>query len=64
VPSQKTIIRLKMAEEAAAAGITPLEVMLRTMRELWELGTEEGRKQACKIAQAMLLHHPSAPDCG
>jgi hypothetical protein len=50
VPSQKTINRLKMAEEAAAGGTTPLEVMLRTMRALWDEGTDEARKQACKIA--------------
>jgi hypothetical protein len=43
--------RLRIAEEAAAGGISPLEVMLRTMREQWELGTEEGRKRACEIAK-------------
>jgi hypothetical protein len=51
VPSQKTMNRLKMAEEAATLGITPLEVMLRTMRELWALGSEEGRRRACEIAK-------------
>jgi hypothetical protein len=43
--------RLKMAEEAATLGFTPLEVMLRTMRELWALGSEEGRRRACEIAK-------------
>jgi hypothetical protein len=51
VPSQKTLTRLKIAEEAAAEGITPLEVMLKTMRALWDVGSNEAKLAACKIAE-------------
>jgi hypothetical protein len=51
VPSQKTINRLKIAEEAGAAGITPLELMLTNMRSLWEEGTEKSKAAACEIAK-------------
>src|SRR5262245_50017381 len=50
VPSQKTINRLKVAEQAAACGITPLELMLKNMRALWKEGTKESKAAACKIA--------------
>ena len=44
---KKTIARLQIAETAAAEGITPLEVMLKTMRALWEA---EDYEAATKIA--------------
>ena len=50
IPSQKTINRLKIAEQGAAAGITPLEVMLNNMRRLYDEGTAEAWTQACRIA--------------
>ena len=58
VPSQKTTNRLKIAEDAAADGITPLEVMLTQMRTYWEANTEEMRAKACDIAKdaAPYLH--------
>ena len=58
VPSNKTINRLKIAEEAAADGITPLEVMLTQMRSYWDADTDEARAKACDIAKdaAPYLH--------
>jgi hypothetical protein len=58
VPAQKTINRLKIAEEAAADGITPLEVMLTQMRSYWDEDTDEARAKACDIAKdaAPYLH--------
>jgi hypothetical protein len=55
---RKTIERAKLTEEAAASGVTPLEVMLQTMRALWAKNTEEAHKQACEIAKdaAPYLH--------
>ena len=50
IPSQKTINRLKIAEQGAAAGITPLEVMLNNMRRLYDEGRAEAWTQACRIA--------------
>jgi hypothetical protein len=50
-PSQKTIARLKIAEQATAEGITPLDVMLRTMRALWDQDTAEAKLAACEIAK-------------
>ena len=57
-PSQKTIARLKIAERATAEGITPLEVMLRTMRALWDQDTADAKLAACSIAKeaAPYLH--------
>ena len=56
--AQKTINRLKIAEEAAADGITPLEVMLTQMRTYWDADTDEARAKACDIAKdaAPYLH--------
>jgi hypothetical protein len=50
VLSQKTLNRLKIAEEAALEGITPLELQLRYMRELWNEGTQESKSAAQKVA--------------
>ena len=44
-PSVKS--RMELMEKALAAGISPLEVMLDTMRELYEMGN---KVDACKIA--------------
>ena len=38
-------------EEAVGAGITPIEVMLSAMRELWDEGTPEAKREAAKIAK-------------
>lgn len=40
--------RREIAEAALEQGITPLEVMLQTMREKWEAGDKEG---ACQVAK-------------
>ena len=37
----RTLSRLKLVEEATAGGITPLELMLRHMRDLWDEGTKD-----------------------
>ena len=41
----------EIAREAAESGITPIEVMLGTMRELWALGTPEAKREAAEIAK-------------
>jgi hypothetical protein len=41
----------EVARKAADAGMTPIEVMLTAMRELWEEGTPEARKEAARIAK-------------
>ena len=40
-----------VAHQAAEEGITPIEVMLSAMRELWEEGTSEAKREAAKIAK-------------
>src|SRR5262249_33323749 len=40
-----------IARTAAASGITPIEVMLGTMRELWAQGTPEAKREAAEIAK-------------
>jgi hypothetical protein len=60
VQRQSTREKLAMAEQAAAEGITPLEVMLRTMRKAWDAGDDptldsltqlQHRVAACTIAK-------------
>jgi hypothetical protein len=41
----------EIARAAAESGITPIEVMLGTMRELWAQGTPEAKRQAAEIAK-------------
>src|SRR5262249_17117535 len=41
----------EIARAAAESGITPIEVMLGTMRELWALGTPEAKREAAEIAK-------------
>src|SRR6187200_3106656 len=41
----------EIARAATEAGITPIEVMLGTMRELWALGTPEAKREAAEIAK-------------
>ena len=41
----------EIARAAAEAGITPIEVMLGTMRELWAQGTPEAKREAAEIAK-------------
>lgn len=40
-----------VARQAVEAGITPIEVMLNAMRELWEEGTSEAKREAARIAK-------------
>ncbi len=47
-PGSKTVRTSKVALEAAEKGITPLEVMLEAMRELYEKGD---KVEAAKIAK-------------
>jgi hypothetical protein len=46
----RTLSRLKLVEEATAGGITPLELMLRHMRDLWDEGTKDSKAAAAKLA--------------
>ena len=41
----------EIARAAAESGITPIEVMLGTMRELWAVGTPEAKREAAEIAK-------------
>ena len=41
----------EIARAAAEAGITPIEVMLGAMRELWAQGTPEAKREAAEIAK-------------
>ena len=41
----------EIARAAADSGITPIEVMLGTMRELWAKGTPEAKREAAEIAK-------------
>ena len=41
----------EIARQAAEAGITPIEVMLSAMRELWEEGTSTSIREAARIAK-------------
>jgi hypothetical protein len=57
--NRKTIERMKIAEQAAAGGITPLELMLQLMRSLWDEGTRASRTAAAKLAtEAAPFVHP------
>src|SRR5262249_52705254 len=41
----------EIARAAAEEGITPIEVMLGAMRELWAQGTPEAKREAAEIAK-------------
>jgi hypothetical protein len=41
----------EIARAAADSGITPIEVMLGTMRELWARGKPEAKREAAEIAK-------------
>jgi len=41
----------EIARSAAEEGITPIEVMLGAMRELWAEGTPESKREAAEIAK-------------
>jgi hypothetical protein len=41
----------EIARTAAESGITPIEVMLGAMRELWAQGTSEAKREAAEIAK-------------
>jgi hypothetical protein len=41
----------EIARAAAEDGITPIEVMLGAMRDLWQEGTPEAKREAAEIAK-------------
>ena len=41
----------EIARAAAEEGITPIEVMLGAMRDLWAQGTPEAKREAAEIAK-------------
>ena len=41
----------EIARAAAEEGITPIEVMLGAMRDLWAIGTPEAKREAAEIAK-------------
>ena len=57
-PGSKNQRSAEVARQAAEAGITPIEVMLSAMRDLWEEGTSEAKREAARIAKdaAPYLH--------
>ena len=60
--NQKTA---EIARAAAESGITPIEVMLGTMRELWAQGTPEAKREAAEIAtDAAPYIHPRLAKIG
>ena len=50
-PGSKNQRSADIARQAVEAGITPIEVMLNAMRELWEEGTSEAKREAARIAK-------------
>ena len=50
-PGSKNQRSAGVARQAADAGITPIEVMLSAMRELWEEGTSVSKREAARIAK-------------
>jgi hypothetical protein len=51
----------EIARAAADSGITPIEVMLGTMRELWAQGTPEAKREASGNSKRCCSLHSSAP---
>ena len=41
----------EVARKAVEAGMTPIEVMLTAMRDLWDEGTSEAKREAARIAK-------------
>jgi hypothetical protein len=50
-PGSKNQRTAEIARAAVEAGITPIEVMLNAMRELWDQGTPEAKREAATIAK-------------
>lgn len=50
-PGAATRKTREIADKAALEGITPLEVMLTAMRDLWALGTDDSKLAACGVAK-------------
>ena len=50
-PGSKNQRSAEVARQATEAGITPIEVMLCAMRELWEEGTSTSKREAARIAK-------------
>jgi hypothetical protein len=51
LPGSKNQRTVEIARAAVEAGITPLEVMLKAMRERWDQGTPESKREAATIAK-------------
>ena len=50
-PGSKNQRSAEIAQAAVEAGITPIEVMLTAMRDLWAVGTPEAKREAATIAK-------------
>ena len=50
-PGSKNQKTADIAQEAVGAGITPIEVMLSAMRDLWDQGSAEAKREAARIAK-------------
>src|SRR5665811_2377861 len=50
-PGSKNRKSSEIAREAMVAGITPIEVMLSAMRDLWDEGTSEAKREAARLAK-------------
>jgi hypothetical protein len=53
VPAQKTIARRLIAEQAAAKGVTPLDVMLNNMRDAYAQGCRQSKPCRRKFSTSM-----------
>ena len=50
-PNRRTVARKQLADLVLKDGVTPLEMMLSTARELYAQGTMEAKLSACELAK-------------
>ena len=69
-PNKSTAAQLSLVEQSAKEGVTPLDVMLRTMRHLWKdaeaIDEKTGNAQIIntdKAKEAMAVAASAAPYC-
>lgn len=63
-PNKRTQVMREIADKALSDGVTPLEVMLTTMRDLWKDAVpqvEGARPNMAKAMQAVMIAEKAAP---
>lgn len=60
VPSRKTIDRLRLAEKAAAKGVTPLDVMLDNMRDAYAQARKAERELSSRFGDITSMEPKAA----